>query len=188
MDNGKWIMENWAESFKKKIVNSQFSIVNSTAYTLIELLVVIAIIGILSLVGFVNFKSFSADQVAVKAAGQIQSYLRLTQTNASTSTKCPVPPPATDQGAISWYLVFSGNTINVECDTTATPGVLYRTYTLDSNVQVTNACSNPIIYTIGSGTLPSTVSDCTITVKNSSSATAAIKTISVTKGGAISVQ
>ncbi len=163
---------------------------NSRAYTLIELLVVIAIIGILSLVGFVNFKSFSADQVAVKAAGQIQSYLRLAQTNATTSTKCNNQAPA------NWSLTFSGSSpVSVElwCSSNdpVTPPVTHytqRIYTLDTNAQISlGTCPATITYLIGSGMLPSTASDCSITVQNSS-VPASVKTISVTVGGAISVQ
>ena len=61
---------------------------SARGFTLIELLVVIAITSILAVMGFVNFKDFSSNQISVKAAGEIQTILRLAQSNATSSTLC----------------------------------------------------------------------------------------------------
>lgn len=162
---------------------------NSRAFTLIELLVVIAIISLLSLVGFVNFKSFSADQVAIKAAGQIQSILRLAQTNASTSTNCNGSPQTN-----GWSVDLNSALIVLNCN-----GIFQKSYVLD-NVQITlidppiGCSSGPsftLTYSISTGalTLPcsASISSVTFKVQHSSDPTKS-KTLTVTKGGAINVQ
>lgn len=109
----------------------------SSGYTLIELLIVISIIALLSVVGFVNFKDFSSNQVAVKAAGQVQTLLRLAQSNATSSTTC------NNLGSLSWSLIFLDNkTIELRCDPA---DYLQRTYTLE-NATISLQCSpNPSI-------------------------------------------
>ena len=82
----------------------------SAGFTLIELLVVISIIGILSVMGYANYKDFAANQVGVKAVRELQTYLRLAQSNATTSTVC------NGQGAISWSLKFvDSSKIELHC-------------------------------------------------------------------------
>lgn len=177
-------------------------------YTLIELLVVIAIMSILAVGGFVNFKDFSAGQVAIKAAGQIQTYLRLAQSNATSSTTC------NGQGAIMWYLVFTSATdIDLRCDTATTTNAYYKNYSLESGVQIDSitgsSCGatalsiNSVIvkYAVGTGTFSFSANDSSgnpvnATCLGSSSLTFTTKYISsnstrsftITKGGAINVQ
>lgn len=146
---------------------------NLKGYTLIELLVVISIIALLAVVGFVNFKTFSANQVAVKAAGQIQSYLRLAQTNASTSTKCKNGLETT-----GWSVVLNTASVELECN-----GVNQRTYALE-NVDIENPDSCILVYSIGTGALNNS---CIFTVINRSNRDLS-KTVEVTKGGAINVE
>ncbi len=100
---------------------------SESGYTLIELLVVISIISIMSVMGFISFKGFAEDQATKKAEGQIQSLLRLAQSNATTSTLC------NGQGATSWSLKFVDSThMELHCD----PGdVKAREYTFE-NAQV----------------------------------------------------
>ena len=122
------------------MINGKHKICNIYGYTLIELMVVIAIIAILSLVGFVNFKSFSVNQIPVKAAGQVQSYLRLAQSNATTSTLC------NGLTANNWFLTFSipkPVTVSVElgCSNSVTGNYQQSIYTLD-NVTLGFYCSN----------------------------------------------
>lgn len=101
-------------------------------YTLIELLIVISIIGLLTVAGFVNFKDFTSDQVAIKAAGQVQTYLRLAQSNATSSTLC------NNVATASWSLKFlDGQTIELHCDPA---NYLQKTYTLE-NATVSMKCS-----------------------------------------------
>lgn len=173
----------------------------SAGYTLIELLVVISIISLMAVVGFVNFKGFSADQVAIKAVGQIQSLLRLTQSNATSSTLCR------GETAKLWYLVITTDPANVDvrCDTATVVNAYHRSYPID-NVTVSVKCSSGDISGVN---LPVTVSYSplfgqinfmgtdgsvicnstnslfiTATKQNATNT----KSLSITKGGAIDVQ
>ena len=86
----------------------------SSGFTLIELLVVISIIGILSVMGYANYRDFAANQIAKKAVGQIQTYLRLAQSNATTSTLC------NGEGATSWSLKFADpSNIELHCNSSS---------------------------------------------------------------------
>lgn len=100
----------------------------SLGFTLIELLIVISIIALLSLLGFANFKDFAAEQVGVKAKGQIQTVLRLAQSNATSSTLCN-----NGQGGVYWSVKFAANnTMELRCGSTLPAANLYRTYTLET--------------------------------------------------------
>lgn len=85
-------------------------------YTLIELLVVLAIIAILAIFVFANYKDFSSGQVLIRATSQIQSLLRLAQTNASSNVLC------NGISATEWFVVFtnssSTSTVDLYCKTT----------------------------------------------------------------------
>lgn len=158
-------------------------------YTLIELLVVISIISIMAMVGFVNYKDFAADQILVKAQGQLQSALRLAQANATSSVKC------SNSGATSWrvFVLNSSNyaTAYVICDPGATT---VSSYTMD-NVQVAatgSGCSFNIFlsvnYSMGNGMLASTCNSITFTLSNVRVPSTPVKTFTISKGGAIDVQ
>lgn len=169
-------------------------------YTLIELLVVISIIAILSVIGFANYKNFSSDQVVTKAEGQIQSLLRLAQSNATSSTKC------NDSGSTSWSLIFlNATTIELRCNpsdflssTTTLENAQIDTIT-GSNCMAISPSTTPftITYSSGSGTqtlsytgasLACLASDTwTFSLKNTEDATKT-KQFTISKGGAINVQ
>lgn len=107
-------------------------------YTLVELLVVITIISILTVVGFVNYRTFSADQIAIKAFSQVQTYLRLAQSNSSTSTLCS---NKTDIGP--WLITFKSdgtynNTLELSCGPLST---VEKSLTLE-NAEVKDATGN----------------------------------------------
>lgn len=95
-------------------------------YTLIELLVVIGIISILTVIGFANYKNFSSDQITVKALGQVQTYLRLAQSNATSSTFCK-----DNLNVGPWSLTFKAdanqvnNTISLSCGPANTEQISY---------------------------------------------------------------
>lgn len=168
-------------------------------FTLIELLVVISIIAVLSIVGFVNFKGFSQDQVTDKAVGQIQTYLRLAQSNATSQTLC------NGQGAASWSLKFltDAKTIELHCDPN---DYLKNTYILENaSFTITGAANCPISlpailsYSSGAGT-PNlsagnpTTDTClksptiTFAVLNTKNPAALPRAFGVSKGGAINVK
>ncbi len=167
-----------------------------SGFTLIELLVVTAIISVLAVMGAVNFKDTSAEQIIVKAVGQIQTQLRYAQSNATSGTMCA------GAGASSWYLTFaSENTIELNCNTGASP----KQYTLE-NVKTAitgdSGCSIPIpaVFSYSSGVGKQTISSAgatsaclqsstiTISVTNTKNPEIAAKTLKVSSGGGINVK
>lgn len=173
----------------------------SAGYTLIELLVVISIISIMSVMGFISFKGFASDQVSKKAAGQVQTILRLAQSNATSATLC------NGQGALSWYLKFLSNakTIELHCSNNSAD-YLQRIYILD-NATVSIKCSpasisslslpvtisySPLSGTVSftGDTLDTCISQATslfIKITNSQDP-ASTKSLTISKGGTINVQ
>lgn len=105
-------------------------------FTLVELLVVMAITAILGTVVFVNFKDFTQDQVLNKATGQIQTYLRLAQANATAGVLC------NNQGGADWRINFKDKTsINLECSINNFANIVSsKTLTLE-NVQIDSVAS-----------------------------------------------
>lgn len=116
-------------------------------YTLVELLVVVAIIAIISTVVFANYRDFSKDQILVKATGQIQSLLRLAQTNASSGLKCGADT------ATEWYVKFDPdkNHIRLFCQNSAGQvEITSKIITLDTDV-ANGVSVNEITFDAGSG-------------------------------------
>lgn len=165
-------------------------------YTLIELLVVISIISIMTVVGFVNFKDFSSDQITVKAIGQIQSVLRVAQSNATSSVLCG------SNGGASWSVIIdnaSPSTLTLAC---GSANSTQRVYALENAqiIQILGAgCGGlgaPITFTYSSGMGALRVSptnscwdqapSIVFTLRNMKNNTN--KTFSVSKGGATNVQ
>lgn len=161
-------------------------------YTLVELLVVISILAIMGGVGFISLNSFSSNQVTSKAVGQIQSMLRLAQSNATTSTIC-----SNNEGSKSWSARFTNNkTIELYCSSAAGDKPP-KTYTLE-NASMKIECAGNVLsfpitvtYSTGSGALttnPVCSSLFVFTLSNTLNANATVKTFKVSKGGAIDVQ
>ncbi len=163
----------------------------SAGYTLIELLVVISIIGILSVVAFVNIKDFSSAQDLKKAVGEVQTYLRLAQSNASSSTLC------NGVGGVSWNVIFNADsTIQINCGPT---NYLIKTLTLQTGIAIKSPIKTncdltlpvTIVYSALKGvpTIPGSTCwtgvDVTITLDNGKGKT---KSLILTSGGAINVQ
>lgn len=165
----------------------------SAGFTLIELLVVISIISILSVVGFVNFKGFSEDQATDKAVGQIQTLLRLAQSNATSGILCGT------SGGVPWSLILNSTSIDLACGST---NIVQKTYTLDSSAEIDtiigSGCTGSIMpvyltYSPGVGALtfyaPGASNTCnasvswTFTIKNTRNNTT--KSFIQSKGGAI---
>ena len=166
-------------------------------YTLIELLVVISIMVILSIVAMVSVKDFSSDQILNKAVGQVQTLLRLVQSNATASVLC------NGQGAIAWSLIIDTTNIELHCEPA---NFLYRNYPLENYAQVdaiscaSNRASLPVSlsYPPGAGTLVfssnpddpsntcSTADSWTFTIKNTKNDNT--KSFKINRGGAINVQ
>lgn len=64
-------------------------------FTLIELLVVIAIMAIVGTFAIANYRSFGQDKDLESAALDIQSLVKVAQTNATTNIKCQTKPVTT---------------------------------------------------------------------------------------------
>lgn len=89
-------------------------------FTLIELLVVIAIIAIIGTFAIANYRSFGQDKELESAALDIQSLIRVAQTNATTGKKCiPRNNPNTSFPAEVWSNDFfrqeDGDKITLAC-------------------------------------------------------------------------
>lgn len=157
----------------------------SAGYTLIELLVVISIIGILSVVAFVNIKDFSSSQALKKAAGDVHSFLRLAQSNATSAALCGSSP-----GDINWTVTFNTNSVVITCRSTGNP---YKALTLQTGITIGSSCSLPfsVYYSALRGVPNLSNASCwvngnlTITLDNGKGET---KKVILTNGGAVNVE
>ena len=188
----------------------------SSGFTLIELLVVVSIMGILSVLAFVNFKDFTQTQQLNKAVGEIQTFLRVAQTNATSSTLCTNRGGSI--GGVSWTVRINSDkkSMDIYCGTNSScsANTCYKTLTLQ-NVKVdsikASACdtstfltlpvkftyaalSGAIVFTDSSTDSSGSTSNAsclstsqTITFKLTNSANFA-KSFSISKGGAIDVR
>ena len=154
-----------------------------SGFSLIELLVVISIIGLLSLLGFANFKDYAKDQVGIKAKGQIQTLLRLAQSNATSSTLCG------NEGGVKWSLIFNATNIVLACGSANTP---QRTYTLENAKIEALKCDSTLVNSVtlsysplvGATTFsdpPSCRTPVTFKIKNMKNDTS--KNYNISKGG-----
>lgn len=161
----------------------------SAGYTLIELLIVMLIMSIIGVAGYVSYKEFAANQVTNKALGQVQTLLRLAQSNATSSTLCN-----NNQNVGPWSLIFNQGNVGLACG----PVGVQKTYTLE-NVQIdrvlcgTTEVNLPLVFTYsnGSGTLTFS-SSCldptvwTFTLLNTRNNIP--KNFKISQGGAINVE
>lgn len=170
-------------------------------FTLVELLVVISIMAIMSVFTFINVKDFTTEQALNKAVGDIQSLMRLAQSNATSSTLCG------SSGGVTWTVRFNSDqsTLDIICGSNNT---LYRTLTLQ-NVLIasikTSSCisslSLPVSFTYSalkgvpdvtdsSGGISSTCLGTTqsVTVNLLNAKSNSTKSFNISKGGAINVQ
>lgn len=153
-------------------------------YTLVELMVVLTILAIIGLVAFANLKTFSKTQTVDQAISEVQSFLRLAQSNATAGVICGT------QGGAYWAVKFESNTqLKLRCGPT---GVETEQKTLDLvGVQVSYSCplDSQLIVTYAplSGAVNlGSCSDVTITLTSTQDGQS--KSFVITKGGAINVQ
>ena len=177
----------------------------SFGYTLIELLVVISIIGLISTIGFVNYKTFSQDQGLNKAAGEIQTYLRLAQSNSTSSTLCGTI------GGVLWrariYAVSNNDSgVDIDCGSPAPDEQHpYKSLSLKNIRIAVNGISCPAFPQTclsvdfaalsGATSIVGGSTDIAISISNSSSVTVQLtnlngssKSFNISKGGAVDVQ
>lgn len=176
-----------------------------TGFTLIELLVVISIISILGIVVFANFKNFAQDQAINKAIGQIQTALRVSQTNATTGVLCIVGCPNPNVACGDWWVEFSASTsqINLYCTKGSS---VQKNYPLENAIISfiegdSPSCSGPsdsatarvtysalygLLVFSGSDSCFSSSSTLRLSIWNPKSKNT--KTFNISKGGAVDVQ
>ncbi len=180
-------------------------------FTLIELMVVISILAILAVSFFVNFKSFGEDAALKNAASDIQSALRLAQSNALSGVKCG------NEGGVPWSIQFRDrSTFNLICSISGSldPSIIRRwsiplpIYISEIYAVRPNACTSSFTpsgtisstitinfsYSEGKATFIDTAKDClgkstglVIKLKNNNN-DAALKTVTLDKGGSVDVQ
>lgn len=102
----------------------------SKGYTLVELLVVLAIMGLMSLGAFVNLKSFREEKEIITAASELQNFIRIAQSNATTGLKCD------DKGGVPWLIIFDNETsVKLACWYQLNPTV-QKTLNLVKNIKI----------------------------------------------------
>lgn len=81
-------------------------------FTLIELLVAISIMAVVGIVALSNYGSgFKNDKRLKNATLDVQTFLRLAQTNATSSLKCASSTPST-----GWIVEFTnGSNLSLKC-------------------------------------------------------------------------
>ena len=184
-------------------------------FTLIELLVVVAIMGILG-VATINYGNFSEGQKLNAATADIQSILKLAQTNAATRIYCTSD---TGGNGARWWVEFSTGlkTITIVCDndtTTPLTTQVVNTITLNPSIAVnaisgsSTSCTSgypvnvvrvnfePLYATVTFTDPGATPVDCvssqylTVTLKNNKTTDTEVNTkqIRIDRGGSVSVQ
>lgn len=160
-----------------------------SGFTVIEILVVISIVAIVGTVTLANFRSFGTSKELENASFDIQSILRVAQTNATTNLKC------NNQATLNWITEFSADkkTINLKCQNSSGISGAIKTLSLGNNLQIINisTCSFPVSFNFAPlyGTFSSPCdpnSNMQIVLKNSK--TGETKNLMVEKGGRIYVQ
>lgn len=117
---------------RKNTINHKPQTTNPLGYTLIELLVVITVMGILALVIFSGSRSFAEDQESKKTVQDIQNFLRLAQSNATSVVKCG------NLAGANWIVDFNTDkkTATLFCKTSSTTQIQKSRLEFSSNLTV----------------------------------------------------
>lgn len=90
-------------------------------FTLIELLVVVSIMAIVAIIVIVSFGSFKEDANLKNETFNIQSYLRLAQSNAQAGVKC-TDPIGVEKGGMDWSIKFIDRVgVILDCSANSAP-------------------------------------------------------------------
>lgn len=167
---------------------------SARGFTLIELLITISIIALLSIFAFVNFKDLTQEKITDKAIGEIQTYLRLAQSNATSSFFCR------GQGGLDWIVKINSGSVELICGAIDTPAVqttLLQNVSVDSIEKRGSSCTSPIMvlplivrYLSLSGAVKiDSIGNCSeVTIKVENTKTQNIKPFTISSGGAINVE
>jgi len=172
--------------------------ISALGYTLIELLLVLSITSIIGIIGYVNYKDFSSDQIVIKAVSDVQSVLRLAQSNATSSTLC-----SNGQYIGPWSLVFNQTSIYLTCGLANQVQKIYNLENAQINSILGSSCleeNSSLPFTVqysnldGGLDFPSAGSDTckgslswTFTLTNTID-TSKLKSFTISRGGAIDVE
>ena len=162
-------------------------------FTLVELIVVVSITSLMGVFAMVNIGSFRKEQELTSAASDIQSAIRLAQTNATNSVKC------NGMASVPWSIELKDkNTINLVCSNQSTPVALKSTVQI-SDIKGTTSCSiYPVVISfsalygdisftpsLGDGCIsPLTTQSLEISLTNDSGT----RKVMINKGGSVDVQ
>lgn len=106
--------------------------ISARGFTLVELLITLTIITIFGLFSIANFGSFGESQKLKGLAFDVQSFIRSTQTSASSRTACPIG--TTDFGANWWTEIQTGNNdITQKCQIGSGTITTTKTYLVNSS-------------------------------------------------------
>ncbi|OGE64584.1 hypothetical protein A3J13_01480 [Candidatus Daviesbacteria bacterium RIFCSPLOWO2_02_FULL_36_8] len=85
-------------------------------FTLVELLVSISVIAILSTVGFIEYRTFSANQILNSSVNDVQSFLRVAQSNATAAVT--LTSGGVNYSCKNWVATFrtDGKNIDLICE------------------------------------------------------------------------
>lgn len=181
-------------------------------FTLIELMVVISILAILAVGFFVNFKSFGEEAALKNAASDIQSALRLAQSNATAGVKCG------SSGGASWSILLNDrSSVVLKCSTQAPSDSPVRRWSIPLPIYISeidgirpSPCTSSFVssgtialgiyvnfsYSSGKATFidGDSTNEClgkstsmVIKLKNNNN-DSALKTVTLDKGGSVDVQ
>ncbi len=107
---------------------------SAQGFTLIELLVVISITAVIGIYAIANFRSFGADQNTKSSALEIQSFLRLAQSNSTSNLKCQSQPTT------NWFIVFTSNTsLDLKCQNSVGTSSSLKSLSMPENITYTVA-------------------------------------------------
>jgi len=160
-------------------------------FTLVELLVVMAVMAIVGVFTLANYKSFGEDQNFKNAALDVQSFLRLAQSNSTSGLKCQ------SQDTLGWIVVFTNATeLDLECQNSSGITSSLKKLSLPADISIsgiTTGISNcpfgtTVTFAPLYGTMVSSCGSSSIIITLLNSKTSNTKQVIVEQGGRIYAQ
>jgi prepilin-type N-terminal cleavage/methylation domain-containing protein len=137
----------------KKIVNSQWSIVNrQPGFTLIEISIVISILAIISTAGLASFVNYSRTQALQTSASELATTLNLAKSRAFSQVK---PPECSAQPLNGYKVVISEimNTFELDAVCSGNNSIPIQTRPLSKGVtfSISDTSSTSFLFPVISG-------------------------------------